>query len=206
MKQNLTLEEIRFIDNYLKNSGVDFVDVRTEMVDHVASEIENRLEENNTSDFYEEFKIYMVQHKNCLLKNAGKYRWSVDKKVLKEVLKNLINLQVLTPAVVIAIILFAVDIQEYLNSTQISIAFYAVLLMLAFIPILLYRKIKLSFLNRIGVLGNLPFLIAHNIILTEGLSFSYYQVTYSILFWILISFGYTSICFAREYKQKYQIS
>lgn len=206
MKQNLTLEEIKFIDNYLKNSGVEYIDIRAEVLDHVASEIENRLEANQTSDFYKEFKAYMVQHKNHLLKNAGKYRWSVDKKVLKEVLKNLINLKVLAPAVLIATILFSVDLKVYLNSTQILIVFYAVLLVLTFIPIILCRKIKLSFLNRIGVLGNLPFLIVHNLILTEKLSFSHYQATYSILFWMLISFSYTSICLAREYKQKYQVA
>ena len=95
MKQQLTKEEIQFIDNYLKNSGVEYIDTRAEVVDHVASEIENRFIENNTSDFYEEFKMYMIQHKKALLKNIHKYRWSLDKKILKQVFKNLIHQKVL---------------------------------------------------------------------------------------------------------------
>ena len=95
MKQQLTQEEIQFIDTYLKNSGVEYIDTRAEVVDHVASEIENRFIENNTSDFYEEFKMYMIQHKKTLLKNIHKYRWSLDKRILKKVLKNLFHQKVL---------------------------------------------------------------------------------------------------------------
>ena len=205
MKRNLKPDEIKFIDSYLENSGIEFIDVRVEMVDHVASEIENRWEENNTSDFYEEFKAYMVQHKETLLKNARKYSWSIDIKVLKEVFKNMTNLKVLVPAFLIAIILFAVDLKEYLNSTQILIAFYAVLLVLAFIPIILYRKIKLSFLRRIGIISTIPFIAIHNLLLGDRFTFEQYEMVYSFLFWVLIATTYTSYDFTQEYKRKLEL-
>ncbi len=44
--KNLTPEQIKFIDTYLKNSGVEFLDVRVEMIDHVASAIEEKLEKD----------------------------------------------------------------------------------------------------------------------------------------------------------------
>ncbi|MAN27031.1 MULTISPECIES: hypothetical protein [Mesonia] len=205
MNPKLTKEEIQFIDNYLKNSGVEYIDTRAEVVDHVASEIESRLSANNTTNFYEEFKVYMVQHKETLLKNAGKYSWSIDKKVLKEVFKNMTNLKVLVPAFLIAVILFAVDLKEYLNSTQILIAFYAVLLVLAFIPIILYRKIKLSFLRRIGIISTIPFIAIHNLLLGDRFAFEQYEMVYSFLFWVLIATTYTSYDFTQEYKRKLEL-
>ena len=205
MNPKLTKEEIQFIDNYLKNSGVEYIDTRAEVVDHVASEIESRLSANNTTNFYEEFKVYMVQHKETLLKNAGKYSWSIDKKVLKEVFKNMTNLKVLVPAFLIAVILFAVDLKEYLNSTQILIAFYDVLLELAFIPIILYRKIKLSFLRRIGIISTIPFIAIHNLLLGDRFAFEQYEMVYSFLFWVLIATTYTSYDFTQEYKRKLEL-
>jgi len=206
MKRKLTVEEIEFTWNYLKNSGVEFVDVRTEMTDHVASALEEMLDEIPEAGFYGVFKSYMIQHKKDLIENAGKYRWSIDKKVLKAVLKNLMNWKVLTSAFLVAILLFTVDFATIMNPTQISIVFYVFLAGLAFIPMLLYRKLKLSFLSRIGVLANLPFLIVHQLILTKNFSFLHYQIIYAVLFWVLIAFSFTSICLAKEYKRKHQLA
>ena len=47
----LTRDQIHFIDTYLKNSEIEFIDVRMEMVDHVASEVEAKMTSENL-DFY----------------------------------------------------------------------------------------------------------------------------------------------------------
>lgn len=39
----LSSENIQFIDTYLKNSDIDFIDIRVEMVDHIASDIEAKI-------------------------------------------------------------------------------------------------------------------------------------------------------------------
>jgi len=39
----LTNDNIKFIDNYLKNSQVEFFDIRMEMVDHISSAINQKL-------------------------------------------------------------------------------------------------------------------------------------------------------------------
>lgn len=86
--EKLTPKEIRFIENYLKNSGVNYFDVRLEITDHVASELEERLSQKNSPGFYGEFKEYMRLHKKLLLKSLRRYQWQADKKVLRQVFRN----------------------------------------------------------------------------------------------------------------------
>lgn len=38
----LAPEHLQFINNYLENSGVKYLDIRYEMTDHVATALENR--------------------------------------------------------------------------------------------------------------------------------------------------------------------
>lgn len=63
----LTKENIVFIDNYLQNSGVFYYDIRLEMLDHVATAVEEKMEEESL-DFYEAFKSYMIENKKELMK------------------------------------------------------------------------------------------------------------------------------------------
>ncbi|OBX21852.1 MULTISPECIES: hypothetical protein [Bizionia] len=83
----LTEDEICFIETYLKNSGVVFVDIRLEMVDYVASEIEARLQENDARDFYLIFKDYMVENKRHLLQRSDGYYKIADKSNIKALIK-----------------------------------------------------------------------------------------------------------------------
>ena len=81
---NLTLENITFIDNYLKNSEVIYYDIRMEMLDHVATAIEQKMNSEQL-DFYDAFKDYMAVHKTAILKNNKKrhdYSWEPIKQFL----------------------------------------------------------------------------------------------------------------------------
>ena len=64
---SLSSENIKFIDNYLKNSEVIYYDIRMEMLDHVATAVELKMQAENI-DFYDAFKSYMVVNKNEILK------------------------------------------------------------------------------------------------------------------------------------------
>ena len=67
----LTPQNIQFIDNYLTNSEVIYYDIRMEMLDHVATAVEQKMEVENL-DFYDAFKSYMVVNKKEILKgNKG---------------------------------------------------------------------------------------------------------------------------------------
>ena len=211
MKQQLTKEEIQFIDNYLKNSGVEYIDTRAEVVDHVASEIENRFIENNTSDFYEEFKMYMIQHKKALLKNLHKYRWSLDKRILKQVLKNLIHQKVLAiSGLFFGIILILINTlsvsTENLKTIYIvingSIFFITVIY-----PLFWLWKQKISVINHAASLYYLSnYLILLNVgQLVEGYFLNYF-IFLIVITWFNISFAVTQVNYFKFYKDKFQIS
>ena len=91
--KKLNQEEIGFINTYLGNSNVIYLDIRMEMVDHIATAIEKQMNEGDTRDFYDMFKDYMVEHKASLLKNNKKFLRSTDKRILKMMFKNLCSLQ-----------------------------------------------------------------------------------------------------------------
>lgn len=76
---SLTKENIKFIDTYLINTDIQFIDVRMEMVDHIATAVENDMQENNRS-FYDTFKYYMVLHKKQLEKDYDRLRKDLQTK------------------------------------------------------------------------------------------------------------------------------
>ena len=81
----LSIENIRFIDSYLEHSGVYYYDVRLEIIDHIASKLEEECE-NNT--FEEAFKMYMIENKKELLENNKTFKRLANKKLLKQFVKN----------------------------------------------------------------------------------------------------------------------
>ncbi|MEJ6791698.1 MAG: hypothetical protein QNK89_02890 [Lacinutrix sp.] len=87
----LTKEEIQFIDNYLDNSEVIYADIRLEITDHIASEIEAIMETDKTAIFYDVFKSYMVENKANLLNENKKFVNAVTNQNWKLILKELIN-------------------------------------------------------------------------------------------------------------------
>ena len=107
---SLSSENIQFIDNYLKNSEVIYYDIRMEMLDHVATAVEQKMEAEDL-DFYDAFKSYMVMNKKGLMEQNEKtlkFNYSVVVTFLKYCLK-LTNLLVF----VICFLLFYFAIQNY---------------------------------------------------------------------------------------------
>lgn len=84
--EKLTREQITFIDNYLLHSGVNYVDIRYEMIDHVATALEQ-----SDDDFYSAFKEYMLQHKKELLQSNGQFAKAAAKRAGKIILVNLLK-------------------------------------------------------------------------------------------------------------------
>jgi hypothetical protein len=90
----LEKEQIYFIENYLENSYILYADIRMEMIDHVASEIEQLINSNNLG-FYETFKFYMVHNKATVLDNNKQFIKGADKTILKRLWVELIKLPIL---------------------------------------------------------------------------------------------------------------
>lgn len=97
--RKLNPEQMQFIDSYLKNSGVEYLDIRFEMADHVASALERQ-----DGDFYENFKAYMLEHKDALMAGNRQFRKAARKRAFDIIIKN-----ILKPFFIIAVaVLFSV--------------------------------------------------------------------------------------------------
>ena len=91
----LSKEELQFIDTYLVNSDVNYIDVRLELTDHIATAIEQELEGQATRTFYDAFKDYMIRHKKDLMKNCEAQKTKLRDKIVMKFLKSFISLEVL---------------------------------------------------------------------------------------------------------------
>lgn len=196
--RNLGQEELEFIDNYLKNSGVEYIDVRVEMLDHVASAVEAKMDIEKT-EFYETFKAYMVANKKELLKSSTKYSWSIDKKLLVLVGKNLISFPVLISLVLLGVI-------TYFSEVNKIYWLYSVLVITPIlyigVPAIIYRKFKYSFLQRFALYAILINSITNNIFLRslEGNSSNFYVLMF--VFWLNLSIAFSAYHFIKMYKNK----
>lgn len=110
----LSKEEIQFIDTYLLKSEVIYVDVRQEMIDHVATAVEARMAEEDL-DFYDAFKSFMVVHKKELLKN-NVIRWKFSWGVIRQFVLFLVKPMQLVMAVAFFFFFRFVDINRYFSA------------------------------------------------------------------------------------------
>nr|WP_321229377.1 hypothetical protein [uncultured Psychroserpens sp.] len=90
----LEKEDIQFIENYLENSDIFYADIRMEMTDHVASEIEQLMDSEHTT-FYETFKDYMLSNKAKLLESNKQFIRGADKSILKRLMVETLKLPTL---------------------------------------------------------------------------------------------------------------
>lgn len=74
----LTTEKIQFIDDRLYNLGVKYIDIRYEMVDHIASELETM-----EGDFGENWTEYFITHHNDILKQNRRAKWTAVLRAIK---------------------------------------------------------------------------------------------------------------------------
>lgn len=145
--RKLSEENIRFIQNYLKNSQMVFIDVRLEMTDHVASAIEENLNKNAELEFYDAFKTYMIQHKKELLKRTLKHRWDLDKKALKIIGRNLFHPLIAGLFLLVLTILYFADLPA--RSIEFLWIPALVISSIYIFPFFIYRYLKISFLNHL---------------------------------------------------------
>jgi len=122
----LTTKQLEEVDRYISCCGIKYYDVRAEIVDHFASVLEQRLEENPTLDFKKEI---VNIHKNFsengfynLLKDKTE---SVHKKFYVSSLKHLLSFFKL-PKIIISIALF-LGLNEILKITKDKNNFFFIL-------------------------------------------------------------------------------
>ena len=136
----LTAENIKFIDNYLKNSEVIYYDIRMEMLDHVATAVEQKMEAEN-SDFYDAFKSYMVVNKKEILK--GNKFWSIySKDTILSFLKFLLHPIMILIGVSFVLFYKNVEVSNYFSdSFTIRNLFFVFMIIIAFFQLIYFRLI-----------------------------------------------------------------
>lgn len=136
----LTPQKIQFIDNYLKNSEVIYYDIRMEMLDHVATALEQKMEAENL-DFYDAFKSYMVVNKKEILK--GNKFWSIySKDTILNFFKFLIHPIMILIGVSFYFFYENVAVSNYFSEAfTIRHLFYIIILILAFFQFIYFHLI-----------------------------------------------------------------
>jgi hypothetical protein len=196
----LTKEEVQFIDNYLYNAGVHYIDIRCEMTDHVATAIESM-----EGDFGYNFSRYMANHKRELmasnrdfkkkaLLNAGKMFFGNYKKPLF----------LLGTIAFIALVFLMANVVGYnqvsdiflIGSLIIHLAFY-----FCWVYFWIFRKNRYSVIDRLLIVSLfLPaFFRFEKSIDNENIMLLLSSVYMSLEFTLI----YTVFEFQKKYKQQY---
>jgi len=169
---HLKKEYIKRIDSFLERLGCEYVDIRYEMVDHLASEIEQNV--NDYDDFFRKNKMkgkflgFMLRKKDELYKNylkqSKKLFWLNFKHIFKLIFNELQNIKVLM-FVVLTIIVF-----KYIST--ISLRYSAIFaIILASLSVIAFSYLqnkevkkygKLRLLHTFYVLSYFPYFIIVN--------------------------------------------
>jgi len=104
MEQQLTTEQITAIDNFVKDCYVQYDDVRLEIVDHLATEIEaeqiNRPDETFSKVMYEVVSKHGPELKLLVKRTQRNLRWYWMKKMMTNGVRILFSFYFLVPLIV----------------------------------------------------------------------------------------------------------
>ncbi len=184
----ITKDQIHFIDTYLIKNEVIYVDIRLEMLDHIALAVEQKMEVDNL-DFYDAFKDFMVYHKKEILRNNKTIRGSYWDAVRK------FSLFLLKPYMLVfggVLFLFFKDIDVNPYFKNISFHHFITLIILAialfqFVYFYIYLKKRFYSIEKSGCV--LPIIyITNSLILTYFSPENVTEYTFSIIIFLLLGY------------------
>ena len=200
----LAKDQIRFIDTYLKNSGVKYLDIRHEMTDHVATALEVM-----DGDFDENFRQYMLANKKNLLESNRQFSRVAGQSAMQLIAGNLMRPRFLVMAFVLFCLIYSLSevftpqiITEGLRGAQ-------TLAMIAFITHYKYsggyRHLKFSIIDKVfGIVAVFIYCVILFIRPDEWLDNPWPLILYHSLFsafFIEILFTFRHL--VRKYKLQY---
>ncbi len=204
----LTKQQIQFIDNYLIEQGVKYWDVRIELLDHVAS----KLEENENIELNRTFLITTFGTKTSL-NNVIEEKTTTLKKLYKKqrfkefiaILKNPLELIILLSFAYLYYFVFKTQPKIFITSTL--ILFYAPFLIS--ICLLMYNLFKKNQSIRIEValkFSTFMYVILNPLIMNLN-EISYARKTFVLIGLILCSFyAYTAFkLYFKTYRKQAKI-
>lgn len=217
MKQSLSNKDIQFIETYLKNSEIIYADIRVEMVDHVASEIETRINDGDNRGFYYVFKDYMVENKLGLIKNHRNYYKVSDKKIIRYLkncafsFKGLVMLLVIN--LIFQILKNVLESQQFLSIVKYSPAVIMIFVTFFYYALTRLKKERYSSLERIGIYFMVISHFVYNsprwIFDSNGSiykSLNLVTIGSTLIIWTTILLTIAAIQFYAEYHKKFVVS
>lgn len=100
----LTKEQIRYIDNWLNFAGIEYIDVRYELIDHLATEYERQESKIGLNIFIKERLEWCKQ---AAKKKESTMHWGIQKNLWKRFLSVSINLTYVGSIAVYVLLIFA---------------------------------------------------------------------------------------------------
>ncbi|MBQ4820119.1 hypothetical protein [Aquimarina sp. MMG016] len=186
MENKLPKEDIQFIDTYLSNSDIHYEDIRIEMIDHVASDIEHKMNEGDSRGFYEIFKEYMIENKSSLEKQGKPFQWKVFKSTLKKFAANLVSFKVILGGILLFLALRFLDTMIYpFDDFTAMIIPMLMLFAITSVPIIRLRGKKYSFIGNFAIFQCVYFNLCVQLTLITDFNSTFF---YAILFiWAFFS-------------------
>ena len=210
----LTKDDIQFIDNYL-SSKIEHIDIRMEMVDHVAESIEVKMNNGDDRDFYYIFKDYMVENKRKLLDNNKQFLKIATKKLSKEILKLFVSPSHIILMLSISL-LFYNCFQFFEFSYAKNIAFLVTLILIITPAIVYGYMLKFYKYERFSSAERINFFliilvqfinlinISNSNLLAEKPHILLMSIMIGLIFNFVLSLSRVSITVFRDCKTKYQ--
>jgi hypothetical protein len=211
----ITKEQIKYIDHRLESDGVKYWDIRIEMVDHVVSNVENKLQqENSENDFKEMVQESFIELgwkenfnggglESVFLQRLKIYSKGTNKGILKEYQEKLSDIKVI--AIIVMLFLYLFIFQN--NTFVIKSTVYLALLVftVAFIWFSFRHKVFNSVrLNRSIIFATIPLSILNCAMFFPNFFLGYEKLSSSYVtavFGVILPFSIIGINFLyKEFK------
>lgn len=201
---SLSSENIKFIDNYLRNSEVIYYDIRIEMLDHVATAVEQKMEAENL-DFYDAFKNYMMVNKKEILKGNKTEGFHFKEPLSKFCLFVIQPFQILLAVSSFLMVYFLIVHFGIKNFNRLGFMIIIITYSLfGAIHFLINRKNKFYYIDKNFSIVFLLIQIANPISRTANESFESAIIFNSIVFFIYVAFLRFYYLEMKSFKQKNQ--
>lgn len=148
----LSPAQIQFIDDYLYNAGVYYIDIRYEMTDHVATALEVM-----EGTFEQNFFGYMASHKRELLASNKKFKSEAFSRACKAFWDNYKNPKFLACIAVFAFLVFVMANQFgyeevygyfFISHVVVCVAFYV-----SWVYFWVVKKNRYSIVDKLLIIG-----------------------------------------------------
>lgn len=126
----LNQNQVQFIDGYLQRNDVIYIDIRAEMIDHIATAVEEKIEIENI-DFHEAFVSYVNSNRKEIF-SMNKNSWRSTLSELKNYFQFFLKPKSLFAVVSIIMLFFMLRETKFYTFMKEDLSFYFLLIFLGY--------------------------------------------------------------------------